>query len=99
LAVLRALGLSPGQAAACVTWQAAIIGVIALAIGIPLGVVVGRQVWRTLADSLSFVYVGPLAWLVMVALVPIALLLLGAMAVWPARAAARLRTAEVLRTE
>jgi ABC-type lipoprotein release transport system permease subunit len=99
LAVLRALGLTPRQAAACVTWQAAIIGVVALAIGIPLGVVVGRQVWHLLADSLSFVYVGPLAGLVLLLTVPVALAVLGLMAVWPARGAARLRTAEVLRTE
>jgi ABC-type lipoprotein release transport system permease subunit len=99
LAVLRALGLTPRQAAACVTWQAAIIGVVALVIGIPLGVVVGRQVWRVLADSLSFVYVGPLTALALLALVPIALAVLGVLAVWPARGAARLRTAEVLRTE
>ncbi len=99
LAVLRALGLTPRQAAACVTWQAAIIGVVALAIGIPLGVVVGRQVWHVLADSLSFVYIGPLAGLALLVTVPVALVVLGVMALWPARGAARLRTAEVLRTE
>jgi ABC-type lipoprotein release transport system permease subunit len=99
LAVLRALGLTPRQAAACVTWQAAVIGVVALAIGIPLGVVVGRQVWHLLADSLSFVYVGPLAGLVLLLTVPVALAVLGVMALWPARGAARLHTAEVLRTE
>ena len=99
LAVLRALGLTPGQAASCVTWQAAIIGVIALLVGVPLGVVVGRQVWHVLADSLSFVYVGPAAGMVLVVLVPAALAVLGVLALWPARHAARLRTADVLRTE
>jgi hypothetical protein len=72
---------------------------VALAVGIPLGVVVGRQVWHLLADSLSFVYVGPLAGLVLLVTVPVALAVLGIMALWPARGAARLRTAEVLRTE
>jgi ABC-type lipoprotein release transport system permease subunit len=99
LAVLRALGLTPRQAAACVVWQAAVIGVVALAVGIPLGVVLGRRVWRALVDSLSFVYVGPLAGLVLVVIVPVALAVVGVMALWPARAAARLRTSEVLRTE
>jgi MacB-like periplasmic core domain/FtsX-like permease family len=99
LAVLRALGLTPRQAAACVTWQAAVIGAVALAIGIPLGIVVGRQVWHLLADSLSFVYVGPLVGVVLLLVVPVALAVLGVMALWPARAAARLHTAEVLRTE
>jgi hypothetical protein len=99
LAVLRALGLTPGQAASCVTWQAAIIGVIALLVGIPLGVVVGRRVWRMLADSLSFVYVGPVTGVVLVVLIPAALAVLGVMALWPARHAARLRAADVLRAE
>jgi ABC-type lipoprotein release transport system permease subunit len=99
LAVLRALGLTPGQAASCVTWQAATIGAIALLVGIPLGVLVGRQVWRLLADSLSFVYVGPIAGLALVVLIPVALVVLGAMAVWPARDAARLRTTDLLRAE
>lgn len=99
LAVLRALGLTPRQAAACVIWQAAVIGVVALAIGVPLGVVLGRRVWRVLAESLSFEYVGPLAGPVLVVIVLVALATVGVMAVWPARGAARLRTAEVLRTE
>ena len=59
LAVLRALGITPRQAAACVSWQATVIGIIALAIGVPAGLVIGRGVWRLTADSLSFVYVGP----------------------------------------
>jgi ABC-type lipoprotein release transport system permease subunit len=72
LAVLRALGLTPGQAAACVLWQAAIIAAVALVVGVPLGLAIGRQMWRVLADSLSFVYVAPIAGLVL-ALVPIVL--------------------------
>ncbi len=99
LAVLRALGLTPRQAAACVTWQAVVIGVVALLIGIPLGIVVGRQVWHVLADSLSFVYVGPLSAVVLLVLVPLSLVMLGVLALWPARGAARLHTAEVLRSE
>ena len=99
LAVLRALGLTPGQAAACVLWQAAIIAAVALVIGVPLGLAIGRQMWRVLADSLSFVYVAPIAGLVLLALVPIVLAVVGALALWPARGAAHLSTAEVLRTE
>ena len=59
----------------------------------------GRQIWRVLADSLSFVYVGPLAGVLMLTLVPAALVVLALLAVWPARGAARLHTAEVLRAE
>ena len=99
LAVLRALGITPRQAAACVSWQATIIGIIALAIGVPAGVIIGRAVWRLTADSLSFVYVGPLALLALLLVVPGTLLVCWLLAIWPARAAGRRPAAEVLRAE
>ena len=99
LAVLRALGITPRQAAACVSWQATIIGIIALAIGVPAGVIIGRAVWRLTADSLSFVYVGPLSTVAMVLVVPGALFVCWLLAIWPARAAGRRPAAEVLRAE
>jgi len=99
LAVLRALGITPRQAAACVSWQATVIGIIALAIGVPAGLVIGRGVWRLTADSLSFVYVGPWSPLALVLVVPGALLVCWMLAVWPARAAGRRPAAEVLRAE
>ncbi len=80
-------------------WQAAVIGAVALVVGIPLGTAVGRQIWRLVADSLSFVYVGPLAGLLLLALIAIAVGMLALLAVWPARGAARLDTAKVLRVE
>jgi hypothetical protein len=45
------------------------------------------------------VYVGPLAGILLLALVPIALGVLALLALWPARGAARMRTAEILRVE
>ena len=42
LAVLRALGLRPGQAASTVRWQALTIASISLAIGLPLGLIAAR---------------------------------------------------------
>ena len=50
LAVLRAVGLSPRQAAACVGWQAVVVAAIALLIGIPVGLAIGREAWRRVAD-------------------------------------------------
>ncbi|MEO5838131.1 MAG: FtsX-like permease family protein [Acidimicrobiales bacterium] len=99
LAVLRALGITPRQAAACVSWQATIIGLIALAIGIPAGVIIGRAVWQLTADSLSFVYVGPVSTLAVVLVAPGALFVCWILAIWPALAAGRRPAAEVLRAE
>ena len=99
LAVMRALGLTPRQTAACVAWQATIIGAVALAIGVPLGLFVGREVWRVMTDTLSFVYVGPLDVPKLALVIPASIAALALLSYLPARGAARLRTAEVLRTE
>jgi hypothetical protein len=99
LAVLRALGVTPRQAAACVSWQAIAIGTVAVAAGIPLGVLVGRRVWRGITEELSFVYVGPLASAWLVVAVPACLIGCLVLAIIPARGAARRSIAEALRQE
>ncbi len=99
LAVLRAIGLTPGQTGACVAWQAVVVAGIALVIGIPLGLIIGRQAWRAVADAVPLVYVGPLDPGLLLLAVPVALAGLLLLALPPARRAARLRTAEVLRAE
>ena len=99
LAVLRALGFRPLQVAGCVSWQAITVSVVALVVGIPLGIAAGRWSWRWVADSTPLFYAPPLAGTVAVVSVPAALLLANAMAALPARRAARLRPADVLRAE
>ena len=59
---------------------------LALAIGIPLGILLGRRVWLVLVDSLSFVYVGPLAGVVLLVIVAVAVAVMGIMAWGPAPA-------------
>jgi ABC-type antimicrobial peptide transport system permease subunit len=68
-------------------------------IGVPLGIASGRLIWRWLADSFPFVYAPPLAVVVVVLVVPVALVVANALAAGPARTAARIRPAEVLRAE
>ena len=99
LAVLRALGVTSRQAAASVTWQAFVTGVIALAVGLPLGVLVGRRVWRLISEELSFVYVGPVATAVLTIAVPACLGACLLLAVFPARGTARRPITEALRQE
>jgi ABC-type lipoprotein release transport system permease subunit len=99
LAVLRALGFRPLQVAGCVSWQAITVSVVALVAGIPLGIAAGRWSWRWVADSTPLFYVPPVAAAVALASVPAALILANAIAALPARRAARLRPAEVLRAE
>jgi predicted lysophospholipase L1 biosynthesis ABC-type transport system permease subunit len=99
LAVLRALGFRPLQVAACVSWQAVTVCTVALVVGIPLGIATGRWSWRWVADSTPLLYVPPVAAAVVLVSIPAALLLANAMAALPARRAARLRPAEILRAE
>jgi len=99
LAVLRALGFRPLQVAGSILWQALTVAVLALAVGIPLGLVAGRWSWRWVANATPLRYVGPLPAAVMIASAPLSLVAASLFSVWPARRAARLRPAEVLRTE
>jgi ABC-type lipoprotein release transport system permease subunit len=99
LAVLRAFGLFTWQAGACLLWQAITVALVGLAIGLPLGVAVGRWSWRWVADVTPLNYVAPIAGLVVLLSIPAAFAVAEAVAAIPAWSAARLRPAEVLRTE
>jgi len=99
LAVLRALGLTGRQARLVVVTQATVLAVAGLAAGIPLGFVVGRVVWRTVANFIPLAYQPPLAPWALILIAPATLLAANLLAVWPGWRAARLRAAQVLRTE
>jgi predicted lysophospholipase L1 biosynthesis ABC-type transport system permease subunit len=99
LAVLRALGFDRRQVAMTVAWQATCIALIAVAVGVPLGIVVGRVSWRALIDQLGGVSPTVVPIPATVAAVVATLVLANVVAAWPARAAARTPAAAVLRAE
>jgi hypothetical protein len=99
LAVLRALGMTPRQSRAVVATQATVLAGVGLVFGVPLGIALGRTVWRAVADATPLQYTSPPAALVLALIAPAALLAANLLAAWPARRAAGLRTAEVLRAE
>jgi hypothetical protein len=99
LAVLRALGLTRWQSRLVVGTQATLLATIGLAFGIPLGLILGRVLWHAAANLAPLAYQPPLAALALLLIVPLALLVANLLAAWPARRAARLRTAQILRTE
>jgi hypothetical protein len=99
LAVLKTLGFSRGQVRATIAWQATTLAAVGVVIGIPLGLFIGIQVWRRVADSLGVALITRVPGAALVALIPLALLLVNLIAFLPARAAARLRPAAALRSE
>src|SRR4029079_14512180 len=53
LGVLRALGFRPGDARRAVHWQGVLTAAAGLVVGVPLGIVLGRQLWATIASSVG----------------------------------------------
>ncbi len=98
-AVLRSIGFTRRQSRIAIAWQATMLTVIGVLIGVPLGIAVGRITWRWLADDYPIVYVPPLALAAILLVVPAALLLANALAAGPARSVAKIRPAEALRVE
>jgi putative ABC transport system permease protein len=99
LAVLRALGSSRRQLAAAVIWHAVFLTVPAVAVGVPLGVVLGRAGWGVFARNLG-VGSGPIVppvSLVLAAVVTLAVTAI--LAVGPSWSAAQVGTTEALRAE
>ena len=99
LALLKTLGFTRRQVSASVAWQATTLGVAASAIGVPVGLVVGRWAWTALADNLGTVAEPIVPVLAVLLAVPLVLLVANAVAFVPGRIAARLRPAIVLRSE
>jgi hypothetical protein len=99
LAVLRSLGFTRGDSRIAIAWQATLIAIVGLVIGVPLGIFTGRILWRQLAESFPVVYVPPLALMAVLLVVPVAIVVANLVAAGPAHAATRIRPARVLRSE
>ena len=99
LAVLKTLGFDRRQVLATIAWQATTLAVLALVVGLPLGVSLGRWAWTLFAEQIGVVPepVTPLPLILLV--VPAALALANLVALLPARNAARTPAALVLRAE
>jgi hypothetical protein len=98
-AIFKALGLFRRQISAITAWQVSTLTGLALLVGLPLGITVGRWIWMLFSRGLGIpaVPITP-TWLVLV-MVPAVIAIANAVALWPGRATARLKPAEVLRAE
>ena len=96
IGILKALGFLDRQVGATVYWQAATIAVVALVVGVPLGVAAGKVVWTAFAQYIgvvpvSVVQAGLVASIAVGTLVVAVLLAIG-----PAVAAARSKPGRLL---
>jgi hypothetical protein len=99
LAVLRALGFTGGQVRATVSWMAVTLAAVALAVGIPVGLLCGSQAWRFFAGQLGISDVARTPALSLVLLAVAGLGLAVAIALVPGISASRIRPADALRAE
>jgi ABC-type antimicrobial peptide transport system permease subunit len=67
LGVLRAIGMRPKQARRVLWWHGGILAAMAVAIGLPLGIVGGRLLWHAVSDSIDSVYSPHSPWVILVA--------------------------------
>jgi ABC-type lipoprotein release transport system permease subunit len=97
--LLKSLGFLRRQVVSTVLWQTTTVALIGLVAGIPLGVALGRLVWRAFANYLGVVPV-PVVTLGEIGAIALGTLVVAnLLAVGPAFVAARIRPATLLRAE
>lgn len=99
IGVLRALGFRPGQVRAAIRWQALTLAAIALALGVPAGMIAGRIAWSAVARRLGVVETTTTRGLVLTFVSAVFLVAAVVLSIGPGRQAARHRPAEVLRAD
>jgi putative ABC transport system permease protein len=99
LALLKTIGFVRRQVSATVAWQATVLALGAVVVGVPCGVALGRWTWHLVAREVGSVAppVVPVVGVLLV--VPITLLAANVLAGAPAWSAGRIRPADVLHNE
>lgn len=99
LAVLKTLGLTRPEVLRLVAWQATALAAAALLVGVPLGVIAGRQAWAFFANAAGVAPRPDVPLSLVLLAVPVTLLLANVIAALPGWTAAQLRPAAVLHAE
>ena len=99
LAVLKTIGFTRRQLTATVAWQATVAAIVGCALGIPLGIALGRWLWTSFARQIYAVPepTVPAGWMVLLAVCT--LVLVNLVAALPGWTAARTPAALALRAE
>ena len=98
-AILKTLGFVRRQLMLVIAWQATSFSILALLIGLPLGVIGGRWSWILVASGIGSVSPPFVPVLAIAVVVPATLLIANFTAAWPGLKAARIAPAVEMRTE
>jgi hypothetical protein len=99
LALLRTFGLSGRQLRSVVAWQASVVALVGVVVGVPLGILLGQWLWDLFARGIYAVPDSTVPLISVIVVAVGALVLANIVAAWPGRSAARTSTAQVLRDE
>jgi ABC-type lipoprotein release transport system permease subunit len=99
LAILRSLGLTSSQTGSVMTWQATVVAIVSIVLGLPIGIGLGRAVWSSVAGRSNLIVRPEVPTPVLFGLAIGALVVALAASAWPNRRARRLQPARVLRGE
>jgi putative ABC transport system permease protein len=99
LAVLRALGLRRPQVRGTILVQALALVAAGAVVGVPLGLITGRLVWRALVAGLGAMADPAIPWALVAVTVPLAAIVAALLSWAPGRSAVRARPADQLRAE
>jgi len=99
LAIMKTLGLSGRQLATVVAWQATVVALIGAVVGVPLGIVVGRQLWDLFAEGIRAIPAPSVPALLVTVIGLGGTVLANLVAALPGRVAARTPTGVLLRAE
>jgi ABC-type lipoprotein release transport system permease subunit len=99
LAILKTIGFVRRQVAGVVAWQATSFCLVALVVGLPVGIAGGRWAWDAVASGISSASAPLVPIIAIIVVVPAALVVANAVAAWPGRAAARVAPAVAMRSE
>jgi hypothetical protein len=99
IGLLKVLGFVNRQVASAVVWQATTLALVGIVIGVPVGVVAGRAIWRAFANNLGVVPVSVVPIWLVGALVAGVIVVANLLAIGPALVAMRSKPGILLRTQ
>jgi hypothetical protein len=94
--LLKVLGFTNRQVLSAVAWQATTLTLLGIAIGVPLGLVAGRAIWKLFAGQIGVVPVATVSVWLIVAIVTGVVVITNLLALGPALAAVRTKPGRLM---